>query len=89
MHARRSPGSSPGYCARISASVQPSAIRSRINETQMRCPRMQGFPWQTLGSLVMRASSCSWVTTRLYDRPLGSVAVDRRVADGDDAVDAG
>ena len=39
--------------------VMPLAKKSKINETQMRCPRMQGFPKQTLGSIEIRASNSS------------------------------
>src|SRR3972149_1952860 len=46
---------SDGYASRISCSVDPKARLSTIRETQIRVPLMQGFPWQTLGSIEMRS----------------------------------
>jgi hypothetical protein len=41
--------------------VIPLARKSRINETQMRCPRMQGLPKQTFGLMAIRDSNSSLV----------------------------
>src|SRR3954470_8446685 len=40
---------------------QPLARKSRIKETQMRCPRMHGLPKQTWGSIVIRVRTSSRV----------------------------
>src|SRR5271166_4402075 len=45
----------------MSAVVAPSARKSRISDTQMRWPRMQGFPKHTFGSIVIRFRSSSFV----------------------------
>ena len=45
---------SPGYSASNSASVMPSARKSRTSETQIRVPFMHGLPPQILGSIVIR-----------------------------------
>lgn len=37
----------------------PEAKRSKINDTQMRCPRMHGFPPQRAGSIQIRFSRSS------------------------------
>jgi hypothetical protein len=37
--------------------VIPDARKSKISETQRRCPRIHGFPKQTLGSMLIRASN--------------------------------
>jgi hypothetical protein len=47
---------SPGYCSKISASVMPSARKSRISETQIRVPFTHGLPPQILGSMEIRSS---------------------------------
>ena len=46
-----------GYCTNSSASVMPSARKSRISDTQMRVPLIQGLPPQTTGSKEIRSSS--------------------------------
>ena len=61
MQARTSSGSSPGYCSRICSIVMPSARKSTMSDTQIRWPRMHGWPWQTAGSVTMRWRSCSCV----------------------------
>ena len=40
----------------ISAIVIPSARKSRIRDTQIRVPLMQGLPKHTLGSIDIRSS---------------------------------
>jgi hypothetical protein len=45
---------SPGYSASNSASVMPSARKSRTSETRIRVPFMHGFPPQILGSIAIR-----------------------------------
>jgi hypothetical protein len=39
--------------------VIPLAKKSRIKETQMRCPLMQGLPKQTFGLMAIRDSNSS------------------------------
>jgi hypothetical protein len=46
---------SPGYSASSSASVMSSARKSRMSETQIRVPLMQGLPPQILGSIEIRS----------------------------------
>lgn len=41
--------------------VIPLARKSRISETQMRWPLMQGLPKQMLGSMEMRDSSSGFM----------------------------
>ena len=41
--------------------LQPLASRSRMSDTQMRWPLMQGFPKQTFGSMEIRANNSSRV----------------------------
>src|ERR1700742_4277479 len=60
-----SAASSCGYCSRISDVSMPPASRSRMRETQMRWPRMQGFPKQRCGSIQIRERSCSWGMDRI------------------------
>src|SRR5689334_18474448 len=43
----------------MSLAVEPLASRSSTRETQMRWPRMHGFPKHTFGSILMRSRSCS------------------------------
>src|SRR6266478_1359291 len=50
----------PGYSASNSASAMPDASRSRISETQMRVPLMQGFPPHIPGSIEIRCS-CGFI----------------------------
>lgn len=57
MQARTSASSSPGYSWRISLVVMPLASKSRISDTQRRCPRTHGFPKQTFGLIVTLESS--------------------------------
>ena len=45
----------PGYSASNSASVMPLARKSRMSETQIRVPFIQGLPPQILGSIVIRS----------------------------------
>src|ERR1035438_5410531 len=47
MQARMSASSIPGYSSRISSLLIPLASRSRISDTQILCPRMEGFPKHT------------------------------------------
>jgi hypothetical protein len=53
--ARTSSWVGPGYSASSSASVMSSARKSRISETQIRVPLMQGFPPQIRGSMLIRS----------------------------------
>src|SRR4030067_441989 len=46
-----------GYSARTSSMVMPFAKKSRMSDTQMRVPRIQGLPKQTFGSTDMRLRS--------------------------------
>lgn len=46
-----------GYSANNSSTVDPAARKSSTNETQIRVPRIHGFPKQTDGSTAMRASN--------------------------------
>jgi hypothetical protein len=46
---------------RTSSIVIPLARKSKIKETQMRCPLMQGLPKQTLGLMAIRDSNSSLV----------------------------
>jgi hypothetical protein len=55
--ANRSSWVSAGYSASNSASVIPSARKSRISETQIRVPFIQGLPPQILGSIEIRSRS--------------------------------
>ena len=41
----------------VSSVVTPCAIKSRMRETQMRAPRIQGLPKQTFGSIEIRSRS--------------------------------
>jgi hypothetical protein len=54
MQARTSASSRPGYSLRISWVVIPLARRSRIRDTQIRCPLIHGFPKQIFGSIEIR-----------------------------------
>ena len=51
---------SPGYWSSSSVSVMSSARKSRMSETQIRVPFMQGLPPQILGSMeiVPEEGSC-------------------------------
>jgi hypothetical protein len=57
MQAKISASSKSEYSWRISSMVIPLARKSRINETQIRCSRMQGLSKQTFGSMVIRDSN--------------------------------
>src|SRR6202035_4872834 len=65
----------PGYSASSSVSAIPDANRSRISDTQMRVPLMQGLPPHIRGSIEMR-SSCGFIVhpdsmTLLYRKSRG------------------
>ncbi len=78
-----------GYSSRSCRSLTPSARLSRMRETQMRVPRMQGLPKHTLGSMEIRRSSSSRVicspsatteTRRPYStRPAGQIRMLRHL----------
>src|SRR5262245_19224159 len=57
MQARTSASSQPGYSSRMAWTVQPLARKSRMRETQMRCPRIHGLPKQMLGLMEIRDSN--------------------------------
>src|SRR3990167_5717395 len=61
MQARTSASSRPGYWSRTCGTVHPEARRSRTRDTQIRCPRMHGFPKHTFGSMEILDSSSSLV----------------------------
>jgi hypothetical protein len=64
IHARMSSRSSWGYSERTSSVDIPLASISRIRETQIRCPRIHGFPKQTSGSIEILASRLGFTTLR-------------------------
>ena len=53
---RRSSGCSSGYSWKISSRSEYVAIASRARRTVIRKPRIQGCPFMTTGSLVMRSN---------------------------------
>lgn len=57
MQAKTSASTKPGYSWRISLVVIPLAKKSKIKETHMRCPRIQGLPKQTCGLMAIRDSN--------------------------------
>src|SRR5215210_7571570 len=57
MQAMTSSRESCGYCSSTCSTVMPNASRSKIRDTQIRCPLMQGLPKQTLGSIEIFFSS--------------------------------
>src|SRR5437867_4869821 len=57
MQASTSSRVSCGYWSRISSTVVPAARRSRIRDTQIRCPLMNGLPKQMSGLIEMRWSN--------------------------------
>src|SRR2546425_1158068 len=61
MQARMSSRLRSGYSWRISSAVMPLARKSKIKDTQMRCPRMHGLPKQTFGLMVILERSSSRV----------------------------
>src|SRR5207247_3025330 len=54
---RTSASSRPGYSSRMSWTVQPLARKSRMRDTQMRCPRIHGLPKQIFGLMEIRDSN--------------------------------
>src|SRR5262252_487545 len=64
--ARTSSWTSWGYSANSSASVRPSARRSRMRDTQIRVPLTQGLPPQTAGLMVIRSRSVFTAETLYY-----------------------
>jgi len=49
-----------GYPEMISSAVKPAAKLSKITDTMIRVPLMQGLPWQILGSEEMRSSGFAY-----------------------------
>src|SRR5262249_4003468 len=70
MQARMSASSRPGWSLRISSALIPPASKSRIRDTQILCPRMQGFPKHTPGSIVILERSSSRVMVAYPNRIL-------------------